>query len=870
MSILQDIDNIKIPYPTEGVIRTAQLDDTVAPSDSVQLAVNMNFDRVGAIQSRLGITQYADDLDHPVRNYGTLVNDVQQSGYVAMSILGTVNDMTFNGNWISFTKLNDTTVFVFYTNASTSKGAMRIATIDASDGSFSVGSEVIFDDMSGDHNCSILLNETSGYVVDIWNGVIDSEYVACTRTFYDSGGTPTARGSVFQLQAAALSYPSACRIDDTHFIVFYEDSSHQATAQVIEDDGSGTLSSKSTLVVDSSSTSYESLVQIDANHFVAQWWNGTNVVAQVLEVNLSTWAASKIGSSVDVNSSDSVSVLAPQDATHVVSFSQVTGAGGITTQTLAIDGSYAIILAGTPLTVSESTAATWLNAVKLDDTHSFLTVQQNGDDLSFVQLFERDVTSQDITSTVQPISGLTMSYQNPPSTIALDAHTTLYGSRIEPTSDMYEAMFTMVGPYVEGKYLYAQSGSEVFNTESQDSGAWTSRRSGLSTASKARFAQYLNYIWMVNGNDIKGGDPIATSNGGDFGTDLVPVGFPGGDFISAGFEGRVWVANATRGVIYYTDIVQFTPPSTYTLTYNQSVNFITTLTPQTGQTITALQVVPRALLVFTEDSIFRVYGASSIDAYPAYNVGTFSQESIVTTKTGIFFHHSSGFYQFDYGSQPVEISRRIIDFVKAIPRSEYENIVGVYDGFDNVEWAIGQVTVEGVVYSNCVVRYTISTQVWTIYDYPKNAITAMIYYDDGTSLNHLVATTNTAGESTEYKTGALDTGDADFGKPFYFEYIDRWRSFTDMYYLTKRIDAVNVYHKNAAGANLMYQCDHASANAWKPLGAVTADNVSILPNNNTDDFNVMRLRLAGNTKGEPIIIHGFEILQITIKGQKRN
>src|SRR5690606_2139719 len=132
------------------------------------------------------------------------------------------------------------------------------------------------------------------------------------------------------------------------------------------------------------------------------------------------------------------------------------------------------------------------------------------------------------------------------------------------------------------------------------------------------------------------------------------------------------------------------------------------------------------------------YGATSLDAYPAYNVGTFSQESIVETKTGIFFHHSSGFYQFDYGSQPVEISRRIIDFVQAIPRAAHADITGVYAGFDAVAWSVGQVTVEGVVYANCVLRYTISTQVWTVYDYPGIIIPANIYYDDGTNLNHLL------------------------------------------------------------------------------------------------------------------------------------
>ncbi len=43
-----------------------------------------------------------------------------------------------------------------------------------------------------------------------------------------------------------------------------------------------------------------------------------------------------------------------------------------------------------------------------------------------------------------------------------------------------------------------------------------------------------------------------------------------------------------------------------------------------------------------------------------------------------------------------------------------------------------------------------------------------------------------------------------------------------------------------------------------------------MPNSSTEDFEVMRLRLAGNTKGVPVIIHGIEITQMTIKGQSEN
>ena len=187
-------------------------------------------------------------------------------------------------------------------------------------------------------------------------------------------------------------------------------------------------------------------------------------------------------------------------------------------------------------------------------------------------------------------------------------------------------------------------------------------------------------------------------------------------------------------------------------------------------------------------------------------------------------------------------------------------------GLNVVKWYVGQVVVEGVVFSNCMVRYTISSQVWTIYDYKGLDITALISYDDGDALNQIVGATF----ATDNKTATLDTGNTDFGDPFYFEFIDRWRSFTEMYYKTKQLSGLSVYSENAAGSNLLYQIQKSGPNAWLQIGTVNEDNNAIMPNSDTEDFDVLRLRLVGNTKGDQVVVHGIEITQLTIKGQEKN
>ncbi len=407
------------------------------------------------------------------------------------------------------------------------------------------------------------------------------------------------------------------------------------------------------------------------------------------------------------------------------------------------------------------------------------------------------------------------------------------------------------------KRLFSQVGTDI---SAYTGGVWTSVRT-CTVSTKARFSQWLNHLYMVNGTDA-----LQCSDGGAF---AATAGFipattmPAGvDFISAGFDGRIWLASQANDSLYYSDIVQFTAPTTYSITYTAS-NFIKNLSPQDGESITGLFRVPKALLVFKQNHIFRVYSATNVDPYPAYNVGTYSQESIVQAKDGLYFHHPSGFYKFAYDTQPTEISRRIIDFVKAIPRASYENIVGVYDGFDAVKWSVGSVTVEGVTYVNCQLRYSISTQVWTVYDYSNKNITALIRFDDGTTIEQI------AGTSTGV-VAKLDSGNTDLGDKIYYETIDRWRSFTEMYAHSKNISGLMVMSENAGGAELQYQTEKSPTNVWIDIDTVRDKFDALFPNASTNDFNNIRLRLRGYNSGTPMIFHGVELLSIQDKGLDEN
>lgn len=390
--------------------------------------------------------------------------------------------------------------------------------------------------------------------------------------------------------------------------------------------------------------------------------------------------------------------------------------------------------------------------------------------------------------------------------------------------------------------LLAQVGNKIY---SFDGTSWSEVRN-MSGGGKARFSQFLNLVYTVNGSN---GNNIQTFNGTSYGNSQVGS-LPKGDYVHAGFEGRIWVADAVNDRLYYTDVVS--PVGNIT----GGNKYIEKLSPQDGESITGLFRVPRALLLFKQNHIYRIYGSTAMDPFPAYNVGTYSQESIVETKLGIFFHHSSGFYWFQYEGQPQEISRRIRGIVTAIQRANYEKISGAYDGIDNVTWSCGRVEYEGKILKNCQVRYTLSSQVWTVYDLEEKEVTTMINYDSGTKIVQLIG--DSTGGIFEQEIGGSDNGD-----DFSFEYISRWMSFTEMWGWKKSLSGIFVKSTNAGGTLLSCQFDNDEENVWQDIGTLNEDYVSEFPNFiSGKDFNKIRFKWSGNTKGKQITFDGIEISKL--------
>lgn len=809
MSNSGNYQNIKLPHYNEGVIRSASVDDTESPEQSVQIGVNINFDRVGAYQTRPGITTYADSLFSPIYNFGTLNNSITPGGFSKILDFGPTDVVgKITTDFMSMGKIDDTHVIMFSAQA-----FEVLLTLTSVSGTFAVGDNVsqatsgatgiVQQVVDATH---ILLKTVTGTFDNIHSISASPSGATATVSAHIGGtggfaqvmsvntntGDLTPVGTPFFFDSQNL-YNQCIQVDATHYLNTWSAASNDGKAQVFAIDLTtyAVTSVGAPLTFDAGIAGNMVLNQVDSSHFLMAWASTLVGEAQVLNVNLGTYAVTAIGAAFTFDATFcQYTTMCQIDASHFVVVYEGSGNDG-TAVCLAVNlGTYAVTAAGSTL-IFDSTNGALNNCVALGDGSHFINFWNGGTGISNAQVFTVNLSTFAITANGAPFLFDTISnfgnsavlgdsthvinmweesavpnnvyiqtFAIDPATFAVSAdsarifvgvsnNTNIPHQQLVAISDFLlvgvwghsdrsalGSLFQLQGDRIFQKFLYAEDG--LGNVSNWNGTSWTTRRTGLDLIEKARFTQYLNRIWMVNGND-EWGDPVMTSDGGDFDTTLVPAGFPPGDFIQGGFEGRVWVADKVNDVVYFTDIVQFTPPNTYVLTYDASANFIKNFSPQNGQTITGMVTTPRALLLFKQDSIYRIYGAYSVDAYPAYNVGTYSQESIVQTKDGLYFHHPSGFYKFAYDSEPTEISRRVIDFVQAIQRTNYENILGIYDDKDSVRWSVGSVTVEGVTYEHCVMRYTISTQVWTIYDYRGNDISALILYDDGDDIKMVVA-----------------------------------------------------------------------------------------------------------------------------------
>lgn len=306
------------------------------------------------------------------------------------------------------------------------------------------------------------------------------------------------------------------------------------------------------------------------------------------------------------------------------------------------------------------------------------------------------------------------------------------------------------------------------------------------------------------------------------------------------YKNRIYLLDGSR--LFFSSVIS----NTGSITWDPTLDYVD-INPGDGETGTGLKRYALQLLVFKPNYIYRFY-TSSTDPDPLIKVGTRSNESVVEGKTGLFFHHSTGFYRYT-GGYPKEISRPISDVIDAIPYTQFSAIAGWNDN-DHIYWSIGNVTVTenglSETLRNVVVRYTESSEVWTLYSLPFE-IRRAVTLPSSSSLSRIAA-------FDQGSVGKLDNGVTDFGEPIEYRVRTKWVDWGSVA-LRKLLQQLVAICEKGQGAVIMYQVDDNPA--WIEMGQIK--ELSNLFNNLNVRFHRIRFKIAGITRFETPVFLGLHL-----------
>ena len=278
------------------------------------------------------------------------------------------------------------------------------------------------------------------------------------------------------------------------------------------------------------------------------------------------------------------------------------------------------------------------------------------------------------------------------------------------------------------------------------SSTWSKAKEDQTAGLKTHFATFLDTTVAVNGTDT----PTSTIDGAAWvvtGGNLDVGNMPVGKYVME-FKDRVYTAGVSGNLdrLYYSGL-----PSSGTVSWTTGNGYIDIEPEEGAGAITGLAKVPGYVLIFKERSLKR-WDSSSTYPESLIDVGCPSQEGVVMARQSVFYFNKRGVFE-TIGGYPRKISRPIQDIIDAIPSSYYASVSGWADK-DNIYFSIGDVTVDGYLISNAVIKYNIDSQIWALRSYPNEFLAWYTYVDSNG--DEIVIAGDDDGQVWQLNTGTQD------------------------------------------------------------------------------------------------------------------
>ncbi|MDE1866121.1 MAG: hypothetical protein KGI08_00220 [Thaumarchaeota archaeon] len=330
------------------------------------------------------------------------------------------------------------------------------------------------------------------------------------------------------------------------------------------------------------------------------------------------------------------------------------------------------------------------------------------------------------------------------------------------------------------------------------------------------------------------------------------------------YKSRIYLAGdpTMPDRLFYSQVIS----SAGNLAWTPSTDFVD-INPSDGENISALKRYSLELLVFKPNYIYR-FKTTGVDPDPLIRIGTRSQESVIEGKKGLYFMHDTGIFRYT-GGYPEEISRPISDIISSISYANIQTASSWKDA-DHIYWNIGTLSVterkKTTTYANAVIRYTESSDIWTLYSYPFNPGEGATY-NNGSSITQAIGLDNGV-------VATFNSGTTDLGEPIKSWLVTKWYEYANTssrlsqgasglsfqvqnsIYRNKTIEEIVGICDKAQDTHIMYQVDDDDI-TWYDLGQMT-DMISFFSNLNIK-FNRIRFKIAVTSSLEAPIFQGLEI-----------
>jgi len=310
---------------------------------------------------------------------------------------------------------------------------------------------------------------------------------------------------------------------------------------------------------------------------------------------------------------------------------------------------------------------------------------------------------------------------------------------------------------------------------------------------------FLGHCFFVGYDSTDGAWlPVASLTGTTFSTSANVTSMPQAKYIKR-YRDRLYIANcyetsARPYRVYYSSV-----PTAGAITWTVATDFIDV---DYSEAITGLGSNWDRLMIFTEYSAY-MYDQST--KKNVWDVGCSNHRTIKNSGAYMMWANRDGVW-VSTGGRPENIAGKMMDFIKFGTPSDF--FAEVID--EEYHLHVGDVTVDGVDYTNCSIIYNIPSSTWRWAEYSDQPTVFAFYNDsgddrlymgtqDGEVMNHSKYTDDTP----VYSDDGADIQAYFKTKPFDFGIAEEYKSLRKMYAYANRAQGLQlkslVLNKNSVG-----------------------------------------------------------------------